>query len=349
MKEWMAMGAVCGLWAPLLVYGQEPRGITDLITPPAVEQGAPAGSYALSGFERVSLYSGKLHFALPLLSVGGRGETGYSMMLPLDRGWQVRPYNDVNGNVNFFAVTALTVGTHWWSDRPVPLFSPGVVVSRRSGSGLEECAGSSGTYWYRSVLTRLTFIGADGSETELVDEPSGGTAGMYGNCDINETRKLRPGPFVSRDGSAMTFVPATDKQVEDVRDPSPGLDLGLVTGTLYFRDGRRFQVENGTVTAIHDRNGNKVTLVYNAIGQLVSVTDALGRVVTIAYDFETESFLISWSRTGAPGGKRTIKVQCGQMETALGPGVSIQSYSDVFAQFGGSSLPINPQVVKSVC
>src|ERR1017187_7032786 len=52
--------------------------------------GTPAGSYALSGFESVDLYSGALNFHLPLLKVGGiRGESAYPMMLTIQRVWHV--------------------------------------------------------------------------------------------------------------------------------------------------------------------------------------------------------------------------------------------------------------------
>jgi RHS repeat-associated protein len=41
--------------------------------PPNQAAGAPAGSYPLSGFEQVNLFSGNLNFNLPLAEVGGRG------------------------------------------------------------------------------------------------------------------------------------------------------------------------------------------------------------------------------------------------------------------------------------
>jgi RHS repeat-associated protein len=41
--------------------------------PANVAAGAPAGSYSLSGFESINLYSGNLNFNLPMVEVGGRG------------------------------------------------------------------------------------------------------------------------------------------------------------------------------------------------------------------------------------------------------------------------------------
>jgi hypothetical protein len=48
-----------------------------------VAPGSPSGSYALSGFDTVNYFSGTLNVRLPLVQVGGRGEAGYAMLLPL--------------------------------------------------------------------------------------------------------------------------------------------------------------------------------------------------------------------------------------------------------------------------
>ena len=65
------------------------RSLEDYSTPPSAQPGAPAGSYPLSGFETVNLYSGKLSVNLPLLQIGARGSAGYTMYLPIDRTWTV--------------------------------------------------------------------------------------------------------------------------------------------------------------------------------------------------------------------------------------------------------------------
>ena len=46
---------------------------TDGSTPLGLQPGAPAGSYALSGFDNVNLYNGNLSFQLSLLGISGRG------------------------------------------------------------------------------------------------------------------------------------------------------------------------------------------------------------------------------------------------------------------------------------
>jgi RHS repeat-associated protein len=61
------------------------------IKPPNQEAGAPAGSYALSGFENVDLFSGNLNFHLPLSEVGGRGGLKMPVMLSIDSTrWRLR-------------------------------------------------------------------------------------------------------------------------------------------------------------------------------------------------------------------------------------------------------------------
>ena len=65
---------------------------TDGTTPMGLTPGAPAGSYALSGFDNVNLYSGHINFRLPLVQIGGRGGAQHTIMLPIEQEWQVETY-----------------------------------------------------------------------------------------------------------------------------------------------------------------------------------------------------------------------------------------------------------------
>jgi hypothetical protein len=38
----------------------------------------------LSGFDTVNLFSGHLNVRIPIVTIGGRGEAGYTMNLPLE-------------------------------------------------------------------------------------------------------------------------------------------------------------------------------------------------------------------------------------------------------------------------
>ena len=62
---------------------------TDGATPLALQPGAPAGSYALSGLDNINLFNGNLNFRLPLATIIGRGEIGSAVAIPLERKWRV--------------------------------------------------------------------------------------------------------------------------------------------------------------------------------------------------------------------------------------------------------------------
>lgn len=72
-------------------YAQTTQTTTDKMTPSGMAPGAPAGSYALSGFESINLYNGNLDFRLPLITLGGRGTAQRSIMLSINtKKWRVR-------------------------------------------------------------------------------------------------------------------------------------------------------------------------------------------------------------------------------------------------------------------
>lgn len=76
-------------------------------------------------------------------------------------------------------------------------------MSRTSLSGQQTC--DLGFTTATSSLTRLTFIGADGSETELVDQNTGGASMGATVCNASQPTS-RGTVFVARDGSATTFL-----------------------------------------------------------------------------------------------------------------------------------------------
>ena len=84
-------------------------------------------------------------------------------------------------------------------------YSPGVLMGRvvgtPSGGTCEENEG------WRDSLTRLTFVGADGTEYELVDKLTMGVAqATYYNGDCSIGYNFNRGKeFVTRDGSGVTF------------------------------------------------------------------------------------------------------------------------------------------------
>jgi len=49
-------------------------------------------------------------------------------------------------------------------------------------------------------------------------------------------------------------------------------------------NGTRYRFDNGLVTWIRDRNGNRLSYTYDASARVSTITDSLGRQVTVNYD-----------------------------------------------------------------
>jgi hypothetical protein len=101
---------------------------TDSSTPLALSQGAPAGSFPLSGFENINAYNGNLDFHLPLLHVGGRGGAQSTLTLALNtKHWhvlhQLRGPNQVD--------TFVPIPDSWLTTDPG--YGPGILTGRHSG------------------------------------------------------------------------------------------------------------------------------------------------------------------------------------------------------------------------
>ena len=68
---------------------------------PAIQAGRPNGTYTLSGVESVNVYNGHVSIAIPILTVGGRGSSGYTMKaLVSPAAWQADTEVDVDPNYN---------------------------------------------------------------------------------------------------------------------------------------------------------------------------------------------------------------------------------------------------------
>jgi hypothetical protein len=215
---------------------------SDTTTPKALSPGAPAGSYALSGFEHVNLYNGNLDFHLSLLRVGGRGSAGYTMMLAIDaKKWSVR-HSETDTTESWVPTQ------NRWNDIE-PGYSPGVMVGRQSGADVkftDTCANHTNTpHYYQKTITTLTFVAADGTEYDLRDVKNGGQRmPVTQQCPTMTTQGTSRGTvFVTADGTSATFIsdsPVYDKvwfmNVSSTFDPS---------GVLFLRDGTRYYISGG--------------------------------------------------------------------------------------------------------
>jgi RHS repeat-associated protein len=310
--------------------------VTDGSTPLGLSPGAPAGSYALSGFDNINPYNGSLNFRLPLLQIGGRGGAQHTITLPIEIHWRVDRIH--NGLINKYYATP-----NGWATIE-PGYGPGVLVGRLSDSGL-ECGEDPN----HPALIRLTFIAGDGTEYELRDKLYGGQPlnnSYDASCNIITTYS-RGKVFVTADGTAVTFI--SDNDISDYY--GQGAEQINPSGYLFLRDGTTYRIVDGSVSWIRDRNGNQITFTYNVYG-VRKITDSLKREVNITYAAQTGNQYdeISYKGfDGATGRTRTIRVWYGSLGSVLVSGIPF-SYKDLFPQLDNAVGQIYnpPDVVSAV-
>ena len=203
---------------------------------PGIEPGAPAGSYALSGFDTVNLYNGNLNFHLPLLQIAGRGEARHNIMLSLEQRWTMEKHVYLEG-IPPSAIYAPNPN-NWAPYKPG--YGPGVLIGRKADYQPEGCPppGEPVTYPPAYSLTRLTFIAPDGTEYQLRDQVHDGKPIYHASC-LSHPMTSRGKVFRSADGSGMTFI--SDNEITDA---NYGVLLHLdPTGYLLMRDGARYRIE----------------------------------------------------------------------------------------------------------
>ena len=325
------------LFAALAIVASAQTSSTDGSTPLGIAPGAPAGSFALSDFDNVNLYNGNLNFHLPLLRVGGRGGAGYTMALKLDsKLWSV--YHNIDGYGHDFFVPS----PNWWSGIDAS-YSPGVLEARSTGHGVQPCFNPTQNNIFEYTLTRLTFTSPDGTEYELRDQLTNGQPlPITTVIPCPSVGHLRGKVFSTADGSSVTFISDTD-----VRDDTYANSTYVLSGYLLLPDGVRYRIDNGNVTWIRDRNGNRLTFTYDSFSRMTSVIDSLNRQVTIAYG---NPLVITYK--GAGGSPRTIRVWSADLQSALRPnsGYAIRSSLQLFPELNGASGSTlhNPPVTSSV-
>src|SRR5215208_5135310 len=327
------------LW-PGASYGQQ-TSTTDSMTPTGMAPGAPAGSYTLSGFDNINVFSGSLNFRLPLLTIGGRGTAGYTMTLPIEQKWIVK-----RGQTTAGGWTPLTPNPNWWQGIKAG-YGLGVLHGRRSGYGdwpYENYCGFVPNVW-ESTLTRLTFTAADGTEYELRDKLTGGKPSYVGDISCASPGASRGTEFVTADGSAATFV--SDTSISDIknRDMTLAQRLFYPSGIFMLRDGTRYRIDGGFVSWIRDRNGNKVTF-----GGTAFVTDSINRKTNVVLQSTSTPYdQIPWN--GYSGATRTIRVHYNSLGNVLRPnsGYALRTYYSLFSLNSASNqTQYNPQRVSAV-
>ncbi len=303
----------------------EELSVTDGSTPLALTPGAPAGTFALSGFDTVNLFNGNLNFRLPLLNVSGRGESGTSLTLAIERQWSIR-------------VRKTPTGPIWYEPqekpwpRPVePGYGPGVLLTR---FGVQEVDRNGTQVLFQRSLTRMTFVSSDGTETELRDAALNGEPKVWrhGWAPIN-----RGTVWNAVDGSAATYLSDTD-----VLDAVGRSTSGKAhQGRLLTRDGTEYRIGNGQVKgrglihSIRDRNGNRTSFLYDTENRVKEITDSLNRKVTVTYAANSDEIKYYGFRgNGAANGVRTIVIVRAPLSERLSEGETVQTYGDLFGGIG---------------
>jgi len=170
-----------------------------------------------------------------------------------------------------------------------------------------------------------------------------GLAAYYSYCSIGLSPN-RGKIFVSADGNAATFI--SDVDIYD----SDGAYVSQIfpSGYLLMADGSRYRIDNGYVTWIRDRNGNKITFTYGS-GGVVSITDSLNRQVTIAYLYNGTQYYDVITYKGFGGATRTITVWHKLLSQALRSGYTQQTFAQLFPELNGSSSTLYDEwIVSSV-
>lgn len=288
------------------------QGSTDGTTPLGLSAGAPSGTYGLSDFDAINLFNGTLNFRLPIYQVAGRGGAAYPITLQVEKKWTVYRHFEPGLGYFYYADGA------WWSDSGAAWFLDVGRVQIRTGYR-EQPVG-----FPVEGLTRVTFTAPDGTEYEFRDQSTDGqpkapVSGGYNRGTV----------FVTADGTTATFISDWN-----ILDTTYGLDPPPADGYVRLKDGTHFRVDDGTVTWMRDRNGNKVTFGYDAFSRVTSITDSLNRLVSITYPSTTTGFT-QITFKGYGGATRTLKVGQTNLANALRSGYTMQTASQLFPEMHG--------------
>lgn len=294
-------------------------GVTDNPSPPPLAPGRPAGVYSINDIEAMNVYNGRLSVSIPLLTVGGRGRTGYTIrLLVTPTPW--RAETEVVTSPNYSASPVYNWNTSilaQWDRLPVG-YGPGYVAVRYAGeaySGATCRGGASVAPFFKRTMTYVSFAAPDGTEIPLYNAPrSDGQNDYLGTDTITPKASViedsctgswpdltRGREYRARDGSGIVFNVADTVTIVDRNDPSlltNGGDMEYVDGMLRFRDGTTYEIKHGHVTTIRDANGNQTTFCYKEATSFDAcdtsdvagdfqprwIKDALGRTIRIAYN-----------------------------------------------------------------
>ena len=325
----LAVAWILGLLPSVLAAQTESSPVAGA-TPPALAPGTPDASYALSQLESINSYNGHLTFHVPLLHIGGRGETGYTMYATIEKTWYVQSV-DYGGGV----FSHLPLDAYWNSIDAG--YGAGVLFPRTAKSiGVDGC----GNVAPDATLTRMTMRYADHTEEELIDQLTNGNFKSTSPCGYGAYDPVTSNGsvFLSHGGEGDRYN--IDGTFYDLG--SDGSNAG--SGTFIRRNGLRYRIENQQVKNITDRNGNIVQFAYDISLRVSQITDALGHTITVTYRSTSAGCdVISYS--GTDGAARQIQV-CYEQNFA-----SNDDAPALNTLFGWSGVPdskYNPFVIRRI-
>jgi RHS repeat-associated protein len=247
----------------------------DGTTPGINTPGSPEGVYHLSSIDTINHANGHLNIRIPLAQTFGRGDAATPLAINVESHWMVETVSyqyNCSASGCQTGTAYLPIDERWEVDEPT--FAQGVMLTRTSG---DMCAQLLPSNYWTNAITRLTFVGTDGTEHDFRDIYTGGQPEGQGaaNGGIFDRQRV----FQAYDGSDATFTATSD--VQDGRLGCASGSGASISGTLTLKNGTAYTITNGYVTQIEDRNGNLVT--FNnpeGVGGTMSpvqITDALNR------------------------------------------------------------------------
>jgi len=232
----------------------------------------------------------------------GRGSIKHAIVLGIEQRWTVDHSRELFTGVFHHSPQGL-----WWNI--FKRYNPGKLLARHVSGACPQGFGQA-----VNTLTRLTFTAADGTEFELRDTIPGGPNGVS-YCSFGEPLFNRGRTFKTYDGTSAAFIADTD-----VFDSTLSGTITPMTGYLMLRDGTRYRFDNGDVSWIRDRNGNKITFNHDMVAGTMTITDPLNRQTLIEYDItEPHPYGLCDRITfkGFGGASRTIRVSIRSLSQTL--------------------------------
>ena len=345
-----------------LSNAQVAKKTTDYNVPYDIKPGTPEGSYRLSGIDNINPHGGKLSVALPVLEIGTRGEAGYTVTVNATLpSWNYEleltssPCANTSGDPDDY-VYKNKVNMYWWSVHRAR-YGPGMVVNRRSGwNEVRATTGSNvGELYFLYTSGHIVFLAPDGTEHVLYDNRNDQ---KFTQSDATyQSGGIQRRFFAARDGSGMTFD--SYGSTNDIARVSEfqNNEVALPTGVLRFANGTKYDIADGKVNYIEDRNGNRLLFEFEGIVdplgevaqqlptyRITKATDSIGRVTTFSYgqnrnvkDIDgimkpATVDVISYKGTG--GDVREILVERKLVSESIAPNSSASS-----SLFTGLSIP----------